>query len=95
MAPTTYQYTEPLPPSAIPSDVPSLLDMCGLGEYAPTFEEEGYDDADFLLDVGTSDGTSEATLRLVAADCKMEKKGHVARFLKRCEQLRAAKPSTA
>ena len=72
-----------LPPSSIPSDVPGLLAMCGLSDYWPNFEEEGYDDLAYLLEV------DEAGLEEVADDCKIEKKGHRARLFKRLEQLRA------
>ena len=76
-------YSGPLPPSSIPSDVPALLAMCGLSDYWPNFEEEGYDDLAYLLEV------DEGGLEEVADDCKIEKKGHRARLFKRLEQLRA------
>ena len=56
----------------------------GAREVSPNFEEEGYDDLAYLLEV------DESGLEEVADDCKIEKKGHRARLFKRLEQLREA-----
>ena len=94
-APSTALVVAPAYPGAAsgralpPSRDGALLAMCGLSDYWPNFEEEGYDDLTYLLEV------DEGGLEEVADDCKIEKKGHRARLFKRLEQLRepAAPPA--
>jgi hypothetical protein len=55
--------------------VRELLRSFRLEEYAPTFEEEGYDDVPYLRTL------DEAELRTVLTDAIRMKPGHVARFV--------------
>ena len=70
-----------------PATVRAFLAKHNLEEYADAFDAEGYDDFDYLLEVGRS---GRAQIEEVAANVRMTKPGHVAKFCHYLGQLARA-----
>ena len=69
---------------SIPEDVPALLRLCQLpASYAEQFEEDGYDNVAWMLEL------SDDNMRQMARDVGMTKKGHVMRLVTVTSALRA------
>ena len=74
-------------PAPAPATVRAFLAKHNLEEYADAFDGEGYDDFDYLLEVGRS---GRAQIEEVAANVRMTKPGHVAKFVHYLGQLARA-----
>ena len=73
-----------VPAAAAPAPVRAFLAKHNLEEYADAFDAEGYDDFDYLLEVGRS---GRVQIEEVAANVRMTKPGHVAKFCHYLGQL--------
>ena len=68
----------------LPADIHALLAMCNLTQYAEALVDDGYDDVEFLCEMG------DDKIDTILAEAGMAKVGHRKRFVHLVQKLRAA-----
>ena len=68
----------------MPADIHALLAMCNLTQYAEALVDDGYDDVEFLCEMG------DDKIETILTEAGMAKVGHRKRFVHLVQKLRAA-----
>ena len=74
----------PPPAPNMPADIHALLAMCNLTQYAEALVDDGYDDVEFLCEMG------DDKIETILTEAGMTKVGHRKRFVHLVQKLRAA-----